>query len=328
VLAGAQNNLGVDYALEGRFKDARNAYAKALDAYGVPTETNQFRYGAGRATVLVNLGSLDAHVGDSLQAERDYEGAIELYRQLCKQNRRFVSELPIPLNALGWLYLSNGNKVEGRKKLEEAADKSRQVAKENPEAYSPDLAMTVNDLALFYAQDPETATKADAVYKEAMNAARTLAQEQPVVYGWVFGKIAQNAGDFYTDSKRYKDANEAYLEALPILQKLAEDKKVDSLEDLGSILTSLAVLWYEQGKQGPETSQMIQSLKYTNGALDVGRHLIPTDPVKYGDRIADGLFRKIDILRTLNAPCEEIVKAADEADRVSLTRLQRNRRKR
>lgn len=311
VLAGAQNNLGVYYKTQGKLEDARNAFQMALDAYSALAIKDPDRYLGEKAMVLGNLGSLDSSIGDIGQAEEDYKESVRLYNQLIEKNRTvYLAELPPSLDALGILYRAKGNRAKAKENLEKAAQIVRQVAKENPGAYSPDLVMILNDLALFYSDEKETFAQAEKVYSEAMNTARELAKEQPDAFEWVFAEIAHNVGMFYSDNSEFKKANDAYQEALPIFQKLAKDNSVGSLDKLGAILNDLALLAYKQ-------KLLRESLEYTNKTLDVARHLLLANPIRYGRLLTDASFRKIDILKKLDAGCQEIVAAADEIDRVS-----------
>ncbi|ASC71807.1 TPR repeat family protein [Halomicronema hongdechloris C2206] len=80
------------------------------------------------------------------------------------------------------VFLQNHNCFEPATVLySEVLTSHRQLAQENPRAYLPDVAMTLNNLAILQA-DQNQLSAAQASYEEALGIRRQLAQENPRAY--------------------------------------------------------------------------------------------------------------------------------------------------
>jgi len=64
----------------------------------------------------------------------------------------------------------------------EALDIRRQLAKDNPAVYLPDVAMTLNNLGNLVSDDTQRRAEAETLYKEALDIRRQLAKDNPAVY--------------------------------------------------------------------------------------------------------------------------------------------------
>ena len=84
------------------------------------------------------------------QAQDYYEEALEIRRELAKQNpEAYKPYVAMTLNDLGAL-LKNTNKLkQARGYYEEALEIYRDLAKQNPETYKPNVAMTLITLSSF-----------------------------------------------------------------------------------------------------------------------------------------------------------------------------------
>jgi tetratricopeptide (TPR) repeat protein len=92
----------------------------------------------------------------------------------------------------------------------EALEKYRALAKANPEAYLPDVAMTLNNLGLLYL-DTQRLPEAEASCQEAATILEPLWQQQPEVQGNLMARIWWTLADFLPESQR--------PEALDLLHK-------------------------------------------------------------------------------------------------------------
>jgi len=106
---------------------------------------------------------------------------------------------------------------------EEALKIHRKLAEENPNAYLPDVAMTLNNLAALYS-DINEYPKAVEEYEEVLKIHRKLAEENPNVYLPDVAKTLNNLANLYWSINEYPKALEKYEEALKIRKKLAEDE--------------------------------------------------------------------------------------------------------
>ncbi|ERJ68347.1 tetratricopeptide repeat protein, partial [Porphyromonas gingivalis] len=80
------------------------------------------------------------------------------------------------------LLLSNNNEIERAKDCyQKALDIRRDLATKNPQAYNPDLAMTLNNLGVLYYQI-NNRKEAEQAYKEALAIRKILAENNPSAY--------------------------------------------------------------------------------------------------------------------------------------------------
>jgi tetratricopeptide (TPR) repeat protein len=99
--------------------------------------------------------------------------------------------------------------------LTEALKMRRILAKENPEAYIPYLATTLNSLGLLY-KSTEKFSKAEKVYAEALKKYRELAKTAPDMYSPYVAMSLNNLSNIYSSKGKFSEAEKAYMKALGI----------------------------------------------------------------------------------------------------------------
>ena len=97
----------------------------------------------------------------------------------------------------------------------------RQLAKANAAAYLPDVAMTLNNLAILYG-DIQRLQEAEEAYQEALMTYRQLAKANAVAYLPNVATTLNNLAILYGDIQRLQEAEEAYQEALMTYRQLAK----------------------------------------------------------------------------------------------------------
>jgi tetratricopeptide (TPR) repeat protein len=151
------NNLSLAnfYQKLNRFQDAEIFYNKCLSAAKSPDE---------RATTLNNLGLLQANRNEQEKAAKAYTEALEIYRQLAKDNSQtylyiqfvkdnsqtYLPDVAMTLNNLGALHAKRNEQEKAEAAYTEALEIYRQFAKDNPQTYLPDVATTLINLSIFY----------------------------------------------------------------------------------------------------------------------------------------------------------------------------------
>ena len=65
---------------------------------------------------------------------------------------------------------------------QEALKSYRQLAKEEPKTYLPDLAWTLNNLGFLVSSNTQRRTEAETFYQKALKSYRQLAKEEPKIY--------------------------------------------------------------------------------------------------------------------------------------------------
>ncbi len=102
----------------------------------------------------------------------------------------------------------------------EAAGIERELAAQNPTAYRPDLATTLDNLGVLFRVTHRFAD-AEVAYKEATDIDRELAAQNPAAYRPNLALTLNNLGVLYGDMRRFADAEAAYQESAGIRRELA-----------------------------------------------------------------------------------------------------------
>ena len=126
------------------------------------------------------------------------------------------------LNDMGNAQQRNNDYSEAETSYNKALKIHRQLAKENPKAYLPDVAMTLNNLAILHRNINEY-PKALEEYEEALKIHRQLAKENPKAYLPDVAMTLNNLSMFYQD---YISDNELSLkyanEAIEVLGRCSD----------------------------------------------------------------------------------------------------------
>ena len=147
-------------------------------------------------------------LGKALQEQHDYLGAEPIYREL-------VSHL-------------------------------RALARDNPAAYRPKLATSLNNLGLLYA-NTQRFKEADAPLREALDIRRALARDNPAAYRPDLAKSLNNLGLLYANTQRFKEAEAACAEAVDIQRSLYQGHPAAHGPHLRIMLGLLSALYKAQG---------------------------------------------------------------------------------
>ncbi len=167
-------------------------------------------------------------------AERYYEDALELYRELADEEpEKFDEDVAMIYNNLGLFYSDDADR---RKEAEacylQALGIRKRLAAAQPSVYETYLAGTYNNLGLFYSADADRRKEAEGCYLKALGIYKRLAAGQPSVYEPDLAMTYNNLGAFYSDeADRRKEAKECYQTALEIYKRLeAEGYYLQALE--------------------------------------------------------------------------------------------------
>ena len=117
----------------------------------------------------------------------------------------------------------------------------RSLNEVNPEAYLPDLATTLNNLAILQ-YDLHQYDKAEENYTEALNIRRDLANVNPETYLPNVATTLNNLAVLQYNLHQYDKAEENYTEALRIYRDLANVNPEAYLPDVATTLNNLANL--------------------------------------------------------------------------------------
>jgi hypothetical protein len=161
---------------------------------------------------------------------------------------------------------------------EEALQIYRSLAQENPAAYLPDVAMTLNNLANLQ-KDKNEFGSAQEKYEEALQIYRALAQENPAAYLPDVAMTLNNLANLQKAKNEFGSAQEKYEEALQIRRSLAQENPAAYLPDVATTLNNLAILHSDKNEFGSAQE------KYEE-ALQIYRSLAQENPAAYLPNVA------------------------------------------
>ena len=171
------------------------------------------------------------------------EEAVQLYRDLARDNPAFLPDLASALNNLGIRYSEVGRRQDAVAPAEEAVQLCRDLARDNP-AFLPDLARALNNLGIRYS---EVGRGQDAVApaEEAVQLRRDLARDNPAFLPDLASAL-NNLGIRYGEVGRGQDAVAPAEEAVQLYRDLARDNPA-FLPHLASALNNLGTRYSEAG---------------------------------------------------------------------------------
>jgi len=170
---------------------------------------------------------------------------------------------------------------EAEREYGEALEIRRELAKKVPEKYLPDVATTLNNLAILHS-DRNRYDEAEREYGEALEIRRELAKKVPEKYLPDVAMTLNNLANLHSDQNRYDEAEREYGEALEIRRELAKKVPEKYLPDVATTLNNLANLHSDQNRYD-------EAEREYGEALEIRRELAKKVPEKYLPYVATTL---------------------------------------
>ena len=163
--------------------------------------------------------------------------------------------------------------TQAEAEFNEALAIRRQLADNNPDAYLPYVAHTLNNLANLHS-DTNRHQEAEEEYNEALTIRRQLAEKNPDAYLPDVATTLNNLALLHSDTNRHQEAEEEYNEALTIYRQLADNNPDAYLPAVASTLNNLANLH-------KVTNRHQEAEAEHNEALTIRRQLADNNPDAY-----------------------------------------------
>lgn len=234
------------------------------------------------------------------QACRSYDRALEAAREIDYAPEEFV-EL---LFRYAYLLGEFRHYAEQEPLYTEALEIYRELARQNPEAHLPYVAMVLNNLANLY-KSTNRLEKAEKACNEALVIRRELARQNPGAHLPDVATTLNNLANLHQKTNRLKEAEQAYNKALEIHRELARQNPEAYLSYVAASLNNLASLY--QKAQSVEEAE-----KAYNEALKIYRELARLNPEAYLSYVAMTL-NNLAVLHSHTNRLEEAEKAYNEA---------------
>lgn len=156
--------------------------------------------------------------------------------------------------------------------------------------YQHKRAILLNNLAVLY-NDTRRYTESEAMYQEALEIRRRLAQDNPKAYEPNLAMTLNNLGILYKNTQRYTESEPMYLKALEIYRRLAQDNPQAYEPSLATTLNNLASLY-------SNTQRLSESEAMYLEALEIRKRLAKDNPQTYEPDVAKTLYNLANLYKS------------------------------
>ena len=188
----------------------------------------------------------------------------------------------------------------------EAEELYRALAEASPAAYTPDLAMSLTNLANIVSAVGER-NEALVATREAVELYRALAEASPAAYAPDLAGSLNNLANRLSAVGERNEALVAAREAVELYRGLAEASPAAYTPDLAMSLTNLAAFWSEVGKQD-------EALVVAREAVELYRGLAEASPAAYTPDLAGALNNLASCFSAVGERNEALVAAREAVE--------------
>jgi nucleoside phosphorylase/tetratricopeptide (TPR) repeat protein len=174
-----------------------------------------------------------------------------------------------------------GQRERALESTQEAVGAYRELARRNPEAFLPDLAMSLNNLGKVQSEVGQRERALEST-QEAVEIHRRLAQHDSETFLPDLAGSLNNLGNRLREMGQRKSALESMQEAVAIRRELAQRGPEAFLPDLASSLSNLGAMQSEAGQRD-------EALESTQEAVGISRRLARHNPEAFLADLAKGL---------------------------------------
>ncbi len=178
------------------------------------------------------------------------------------------------------------------------------LSEENPEEYEPDVALSLNNLAVLYS-DTQRYSKSEQMYKESLEIYSRLSEDNPEVYEPDVAMSLHNLAGLYIDTQRYSESEQMFKESLEISRRLSEKNPAVYEPDVARVLNGLAGLYLDTQRYS-ESEQMFKE------SLEIYRILSEDNPEVYEPDVAR-LLNDLAVLYQRKSCCSESERLYNES---------------
>ena len=268
-----------------QFKEAAEAYLEVLSYLREQGDLPNV------ATTLNNLANLHSDTHDFKAAEKEYQEALAIYRELAKTTpEAYLPDVAGTLNNLANLHRYTHDFKTAEKEYQEALAIYKELAQSTPEAYLPDVAMTLNNLAVLH-KDTHDFKAAEEEYREALGIRRELAKTTPEAYLPNVATTLNNLAILHCYIHDFKAAEKEYQEALAKYRELARTTPEAYLPYVAITLYNMAILFVQQEQYGDAEKAAEESLAIYQQMAQKSESAFGSD-VKNAQQLLD-IIRKV-----------------------------------
>ena len=165
-------------------------------------------------------------------------------------------------------------------RLQQVLQGLRQLAKENPEEYEPDLAWALEHTATLLANRQPQDSRTTGYFQEAVDIYDKLAENNPQVFQTFLAEVLNNYAQNYPDSKdRLAQCEPLFQQALDIYWQFAQDDPHAFIPRVADVQNNMAQL-YDQERLFDKSEECYRQ------ALGIYSRLAETSPKIYTPNVA------------------------------------------
>lgn len=283
LLAGLLHNYGNALRFAGHFASAQKRLTESLSICRRLTDNKGSQLEGQLASTLSDLSAAFQVEGRFNEAEPILREAVAIQQHVIstgstrKERRSFAGML----SNLTLLYTEQRRFNAARKTCDESLRIRRQLASEDPEADTADLAATLSNLGILL-HDLREYASAISILREAVAIRRSLAKDRPEVFGPDLATSLNSLANslLVTDSSNdIHEAFAAYSEALEIRRRLSDENPQLSEGLVAQTLGNLAALRQSVGQYDMAIAQFLE-------VAAIFRGLSARRPMEYLPRLA------------------------------------------
>ena len=202
---------------------------------------------------------------------------------------------------------ASGRRDEALKTAQEATNLYRTLAEHNPAAHTPDLAMSLNNLAIDMESNGQQ-REALQTAQEAVTIRRKLAEHNPAAHTPNLAMSLNNLANHLDRSGQQREALQTAQEATNLYRTLAEHNPAAHTPDLAMSLNNLAIDMESNGQQR-------EALQTAQEAVTIRRKLAEHNPAAHTPNLTRSLNTYADILER-SGNTKEAARIRQERDEV------------
>ena len=256
------NRIAVLHHDTKKFLKAEKEYSDIIAKYKALSEGKNIYVGE-IAVNLADLAELHHTLGDTNSSEREFSEAIQLFSLLeDKEKEKSTPAFAHALANYGNLLADICNFDEAGEKLQSSANLIRNLAKNSPDAYDPELASVLIVLADVCSNRLQF-NEAETNYQEALKINRSLAALYPEAYNPILARSLSAISTFHGWQSKYQLAIEESNEAVEMYKSLSEISPEAFESAYANALGELSILYKETEQYSSAISIGEMSLSLT-----------------------------------------------------------------
>lgn len=275
------NALATLYDEMGRLSDAEAAAQNAVAIFEKIESVQGTPVAPDLLIASNNLAKIYRDENQLPQAITLLQKVVDSYRILAaSKSPVYLAGLAGSLQNLALLYSLPQGAGDAYRDMTEAIGIFRDLARQDAAEFRPMLASALMDFGLLN-RGMGKIDDAEANDKEALKIYRDLATQDPEVYQINVADALNNLGNVYRVSDRPESAEEAFIEAVGIDDKLSRDLDARN-ERLGRFLQNLGLLYSDTVRFSEAEDAYVRSIAYFRG-------LYQESPKTYGPDLASAM---------------------------------------